>query len=70
MVKKDVIYRDKEYTIVKKDADELGTFIAGDLWSLIFIGLAGLKNWDGGGLQEQALRDIKQSVIEKLNQIT
>lgn len=70
MLKKDVIYRDKEYTIVKKHADELGTFIAGDLWSLIFIGLAGLKEWDGGGLQEQALKDVKARVIENLNKIT
>lgn len=66
---KDIIYQDEEMTVIKKDSEEMGTFPPGDMWSLVMIGLEGLKDWAGGGLRADSLEAIKKDIISKLDEI-
>lgn len=66
---KDTIYQDEEITVIKKHSEEMGTFLPGDMWSLVMIGLEGLKDWAGGGLRNDSLESIKKDVISKLSEI-
>lgn len=49
-MKKDLLYKDKEYEIYKKDTDILGVFMPMACIDLIEIGTNQLKNWENGGL--------------------
>lgn len=49
MKKEDLIYKDEEYQIYKKNAGDIGTFAPVDYLTLIKIGIDGLKEWENGG---------------------
>lgn len=70
MIKKDIIYQDDQYTIVKKGADDIGTFTPADMYHLLFVGLKELQEWDGGGLTKESLIQMKARIIEELEKIS
>lgn len=66
---KDTIYYDDEITIIKKYADELGTFIPGDMWSLLFIATEELDKWAGAGMDEKSLESLKKTMIKRIKDL-
>lgn len=49
MNKEDIIYKDGEYTIIKKDAGIIGSFQPIDMFNIINICARGLDEWENGG---------------------
>jgi len=66
---KDTIYYDDEITIIKKYADDLGTFIPEDMWSLIFIATKELSKWDRAGLDTKSLESLKKTMIKRIKDL-
>ena len=50
--KEDLIYKNDDYEIYKKNVGELGDFPPMTFVDLIMIGTAGLQQWKNGGLKE------------------
>lgn len=64
---KDVIYKDKQYTVIKKYADDLGVFTPMVCVDLIDIATKQLKEWENGGFASvMDYRDIINKLCENL----
>lgn len=67
MRKSDIIYKDKEYEIYKKDAGDIGTYTPADCLNLVEIGLGELAKWRQGGFRSKKdYHEILDGIIEEI----
>jgi len=67
---KNQIYKDEDYTILKKRADVDGTILFCDMFNIINVGLEGLTEWKNCGIQNKKdLIKIFDEMREKMKKL-
>jgi len=66
---KNVIYKDEDYTIIKKGVDEIGHYMPATCLELIGIAIKELKEWKDGGFTKESWKEITDYFIKEMKSV-
>jgi len=66
----DLIYKDENYEIYKKDSGRIGSFAPLDCLEIIDICIEELKKWNNAGLaRKEDYEEIIEKIVEELRKL-